>query len=57
MKSVWHTSASLRLMFQIINLKSQLLYSSDCCYVFTYQNYMSSKGDRWNTASFLRGRP
>lgn len=42
-KSVWHTSASLRLMFQIINLKSQLLYSSDCCYVFTHHNYMSSK--------------
>ena len=43
MKLTWHTSASLRLMFQIINFKSQLLYSRDRYYISFPQNYMSSK--------------
>ena len=42
-KSTWHTSASLRLMFQIINFKSQLMYLRDRYYIFFSQHYMSSK--------------
>ena len=34
MKLIWHISASLRLVFQIINFQSQLLYSSDHYYIF-----------------------